>query len=170
MGVLEPAWLQAAREKIGTRETAGPASNPTIMGWAKRVGAKLLGIPYREDGTPWCGLFVAACMVEAGILPAAIAIRAMAWLDWGSRLQFHRIAPGAVLVFGRSGGGHVGFYVGEDATHFHVLGGNQGDRVSVMRLEKSRAIAARWPKDVPVKGAPVMMTAVAGIPVSRNEA
>jgi hypothetical protein len=38
----------------------------------------------------------------------------------------------------RSGGGHVAFAVGEDATHFHVLGGNQGARVSIMRIEKAR--------------------------------
>jgi len=62
-----------------------------------------------------------------------------------------------VLVFDRAGGGHVGFYVGEDLTSYDVLGGNQGDRVSIMRLEKSRCVARRWPIGRAVVGKPVMM-------------
>jgi cell wall-associated NlpC family hydrolase len=54
---------------------------------------------------------------------------------------------GDVLVFwrGKKNGfaGHVGIYVGEDDTHFHVLGGNQKDSVSIARIEKSRLLQAR---------------------------
>lgn len=75
-----------------------------------------------------------------------------------------------MLVFDRAGGGHVGFYVGEDLTSYHVLGGNQGDRVSIMRLEKSRCVARRWPTGRAVVGKPMMMKAIAGIPLSSNEA
>jgi len=45
---------------------------------------------------------------------------------------------GDILVFSRKGGGHVGFYVAEDATAYHVLGGNQSDSVSITRIAKSR--------------------------------
>jgi uncharacterized protein (TIGR02594 family) len=155
----EPAWLRAARAKLGTREAPGAANSPTIMAWAKKLGTKVLGMAYNADSVPWCGI------------PAApIAVRAKAWADWGQNLRADRLAPGAVLVFDRTGGGHVGFYVGEDATAYHVLGGNQGDRVSIMRLEKSRCVARRWPAGRPVIGGPVKMTAIAGIPMSRNEA
>jgi uncharacterized protein (TIGR02594 family) len=167
---LEPAWLRAARAKLGTREAAGAANSPTIMGWAKKLGTKVLGIAYNADSVPWCGVFVAACLAEDSIPAAPIAVRAKAWADWGQALRPDRLAPGAVLVFERPGGGHVGFYVGEDATAYHVLGGNQGDRVSIMRLEKSRCVARRWPAARSVIGGPVKMTAVAGIPTSRNEA
>jgi len=166
----EPAWLAAARAKLGTREAAGAADSATIMGWAKRLGTKILGMAYNADSVPWCGVFVAACMQEAGLEPAPIAVRAKAWAEWGARLQFGRLTPGAVLIFERPGGGHVGFYVGEDATAFHVLGGNQGDCVSITRITKSRCIAARWPKGEPVIGGPVQMKAVAGVPLSANEA
>ena len=166
----EPAWLRAAREKLGTREAAGAANSPTIMGWAKRLGTKVLGMAYNADSVPWCGLFVATCLAEDDIPAAPIAVRAKAWATWGANLAADRLAPGAVLVFERPGGGHVGFYVGEDPTHYHVLGGNQGDRVSVMRLEKGRCIARRWPIGRPVVGKPVKMTSTAGIPTSRNEA
>jgi uncharacterized protein (TIGR02594 family) len=166
----EPAWLSAARAKLGTREAAGVANSPTIMGWAKKLGTKVLGMVYNADSVPWCGLFVATCLAEDGIPAAAIAVRAKAWATWGANLAADRLAPGAVLVFDRSGGGHVGFYVGEDQTSYHVLGGNQGDRVSIMRLEKGRCVARRWPIGRPVIGKPVMMKAIAGIPLSRNEA
>lgn len=166
----EPAWLLAARAKLGTREAPGAANSPTIMGWAKRLGAKVLGMAYNADSVPWCGLFVAQCVSEDGLTPAPIAVRAKSWATWGVNIQPERIAPGAVLVFEREGGGHVGFYVGEDSAAYHVLGGNQGDRVSIMRLEKKRCIARRWPAGRPVFGGPVKMTATAGVPLSRNEA
>lgn len=166
----DPAWLAAARAKLGTREAAGPANNPTILGWAKRLGGKIVGMAYNADSVPWCGLFVATCVKEAGIEPPPIAVRAKSWATWGARLRPERLAPGAVLVFEREGGGHVGFYVGEDATAYHVLGGNQGDAVSITRIAKNRLFASRWPRGVDVIGGPVQMAARAGVPLSRNEA
>jgi uncharacterized protein (TIGR02594 family) len=165
----EPAWLRAARAKLGTREAPGSANSPTIMGWIKRLGAKVLGTVVNADSVPWCGTFVAICMTEAGIAPATIAVRAKAWATWGVNLRTDRLAPGAVLVFEREGGGHVAFYVGQDSTHYHVLGGNQGDCVSIMRIARSRLIASRWPKGLPVVGGPITMAAKAA-PASTNEA
>ena len=169
MATATPPWLAVARALNGTREAAGPANNPTIMGWAKRLGIKVLGIAYNADSVPWCGVFVAHCMREAEIAPAPIAVRAKAWASWGSRLQPERLALGAVLVFERPGGGHVGFYVGEDQTAYHVLGGNQGNRVSIMRIAKDRLVASRWPTGWPVIGRPVWLS-TDGVPVSRDEA
>lgn len=171
MGSTNPAWLLAARALIGTREAAGGANNPTILGWAKLLGLKVLGIVYNADSVPWCGLFVAHCLRAGGVDLAdmKVGVRAKAWAMWGSAIQADRLAPGAILVFDRAGGGHVAFYEGEDATHYHVLGGNQGDRVSIMRIEKSRCIARRWPRGWPVIAKPVQLRAD-GAPVSRNEA
>jgi uncharacterized protein (TIGR02594 family) len=116
---------------------------------------------------PWCGLFVAACVDEAGIKPAPIAVRASAWATWGSPLLPKELAVGAVLVFQRPGGGHVGFYVGEDATAYHVLGGNQGDAVTIARVAKSRCVARRWPLGVKLTGKPVQLASNGG-PLSRR--
>jgi hypothetical protein len=41
-------------------------------------------------------------------------------------------------------------HVGEDLTRRHVLAGNPGDRVIIMRVEKSRCVARRWPIGRPV--------------------
>jgi hypothetical protein len=69
-----------------------------------------------------------------------------------------------------SGGpGHVGLYVGQDASHYYVLGGNQGDAASIMRIARNRLIASRWPKGVSVTGGPITMAAN-GAATSRNEA
>ena len=68
---------------------------------------------------------------------------ALSWSVFGAKSP----APvfGDVLLFVRNGGGHVGLYVGEDASAFHVLGGNQSDRVCITRVAKSRLYAARRP-------------------------
>lgn len=165
----EPAWFVAARAKLGTREAPGVTNSPTIMGWAKRLGTKVLGMVYNADSVPWCGLFVATCMQEAGIDPAPIAVRAKAWTTWGRPLKASELAPGAVLVFERPGGGHVGFYAGERSDAYRVLGGNQGDAVTLTWIEKSRCVARRWPVGRTLTGKPVQL-ASNGEPVSRNEA
>lgn len=140
--MTEPKWLTVARAQIGVRETAGAKSNPVIIGWAKKVG-RALGITYADDAVPWCGLFVGYCVSQADYIPPPVAVRAKAWAEWGEA-----VSPmlGAVLVFQREGGGHVGFFVGHDATTYHVLGGNQSDAVTITRIDKSRCIAIRWPK------------------------
>jgi hypothetical protein len=57
------------------------------------------------------------------------------------------------MVFWRrtreSGLGHVGFYVGEDAGAYRILGGNQSDSVSLAWIRKDRLVDARWPATVP---------------------
>ncbi|KQN10910.1 conserved hypothetical protein [Sphingomonas aurantiaca] len=164
----EPAWLKAAKSKLGTREADGSANSATILGWAKRLGTKVLGMVYNADSVPWCGVFVAYCLQEDGIAPVAIAVRATSWATWGQALRPERLAPGAVLVFERPGGGHVGFYVGEDDAAYHVLGGNQGDAVTIARVAKDRCIARRWPDGRPVIGKPVQMAARK--PISTDEA
>ncbi|WP_158638005.1 TIGR02594 family protein [Sphingomonas ginsenosidivorax] len=164
----EPGWLVDARRRLGTREAAGSANSPTILGWAKRLGTRVLGMIYNADSVPWCGVFVADCLQQDGIVPAAIAVRATSWSAWGQALRPERLAPGAVLVFARPGGGHVGFYIGEDPTAYHVLGGNQGDAVTIARVAKARCIARRWPAGRPVIGKPVQRAA--RTPISNDEA
>lgn len=162
--MTDPRWLKLARSYIGVREIPGPKHNPTIIGWLRKLKSWI-----KDDETPWCGIFVAAVMLESGLPYPKEFPRAKSWATYGSRLQTHVLAPGAILVFNRDGGGHVGFYVGEDAANYHVLGGNQGNAVSITRISKARLLASRWPKGEPVIGRPVLL-ASNGVPVSRNEA
>ncbi|KQV66653.1 TIGR02594 family protein [Caulobacter sp. Root343] len=164
--MAEAPWLAVARALIGTRETPGPANNPKIMDWANKLGGKKLGVAYAGDAVPWCGLFAAHCVNAVGLALPPIAVRASAWSSWGLRVT---PCVGAILVFTREGGGHVGFYVGEDETHFLVLGGNQGDQVSIVKIAKDRLSACRWPGGVPLTGKPFRVTA-SGAAISGNEA
>ncbi len=82
---------------------------------------------------------------------------------------------GDILVFWREKKtgwkGHVGMYVGEDKTHYHVLGGNQSDSVSIARIEKGRLLGARrckWKVNQP-PNVRVVKLAATGI-VTTNEA
>ena len=159
----EPSWMILARSYIGLKEIPGPRHNSKILDWLAKLGAW-----WADDETAWCGAYVGHCIKESGLPVPTHWYRARAWSDYGSTLSLGRLSPGAVLVFTRPGGGHVGFYVGEDDNHYHVLGGNQSNAVNVMRILKSRCTAARWPKGVPVILGPVRM-ATRG-PVSQNEA
>lgn len=158
----EPKWLTYARTKIGEREIAGPRHNP----WIVRGLAKLKAW-WSDDETPWCGFFVAHCMEEVGLPLPKHWYRAKGWVEYGSRLRSTHVAPGAILVFDRAGGGHVGFYIGESLRYFYVLGGNQGNKVSIVPIAKERCVAIRWPKNEAVIGKMVYMT---GGKVSKNEA
>jgi uncharacterized protein (TIGR02594 family) len=158
----EPSWLKIARSYDGLKEIPGPRHNQTIIRWLVKLRAW-----WNDDETPWCGVFVAHCMQESWLPYPKFYMRAKAWSDYGSLLRRDRLAPGAILVFDRAGGGHVGLYVGEDAGFYYVLGGNQSNAVNVMKLGKSRLVASRWPKGEPVIGKPVYLN---GGSVSTNEA
>lgn len=137
-------WIDTAKALVGTHEGAGTADNQTIIGWAKKLGG-WEGSYYQHDDIPWCGLFVAHCLNENGIKPPKGFLAAKSYAEWGTEIK---PTPGAVLVFGRQGGGHVGFYVAEDDSAYHVLGGNQSDQVCISRIAKERLISARWPDGV----------------------
>jgi uncharacterized protein (TIGR02594 family) len=143
-GATEPAVIREALHLYGTLEGPGSQDNPLILGWAQEIGSKA-GFQYGHDEIPWCGLFVAVCTKRAGLPLPNVAVRASVWDDWGVKADVARF--GDVLRFQRPGGGHVGFYIGEDETCYHVLGGNQHDSVSISRIEKGRCVAIRrgWP-------------------------
>ncbi len=162
-----PKVLVEALALFGTREVPGAASNPVILGWAREVG---VAAAYTNDGIAWCGLFAAVVAKRAGFEPVANPLWARNWLSFGTKAAAPSL--GDVLVFSRpGGGGHVGLYVGEDATAFHVLGGNQSDTVKVSRIEKDRFLGARrcpWRISQPANVRPVRLAA--GGALSTNEA
>lgn len=158
-----PPWLDEAYRLIGQREIPGPRHNSWIASSWARLGAGW----FNDDETPWCGLFAAHCIQAAGLPFPKMFPRAKAWADWGKPCP---ATVGAVVVFGRQGGGHVGFLVGESASNFYVLGGNQSNAVNIMPIAKSRMVPGgiRWPSQLglPAAGLPRM----AGGVISTNEA
>lgn len=158
-----PRHLLKAIELYGVTEIAGVKHNPIIIEWAKE-----LGIRYNSDETPWCGLFLAIIMKRAGRQPVSQPLWARNWIEFGVSSSTPML--GDVLVFGRTGGGHVGIYVGEDSKNFFVLGGNQGNQVNVAKIAKKRLLEARRPAyNNPPTNIRRIFLNISG-PVSENEA
>ena len=133
-----PKILVEAIKHIGVQEIIGSKHNPTILSWAKAIG---LERTYTNDEIPWCGLFIAYCCHAQGLQVVKNPLWALNWAKYGT--QVNQPMLGDVLTFKRDGGGHVGIYVGEDKTHYHIIGGNQGNEVSIMRIAKVRLHEAR---------------------------
>lgn len=165
-----PRLLLEALKTFGTVETPGPNNNPSIMAWAKATG---LDRYYKRDSDAWCGLWMAYVALQAGWEIPANPLGAQNWKGFGQPADVAML--GDVLVFWRekktSWKGHVGIYVGEDKTHYHVLGGNQRDSVSMARVEKGRLIQARrcrWRINQPANVRTIFLTS-AGV-TTTNEA
>lgn len=134
-----PKMLLEALKLYGTHETPGIADNPIIMEWAKEL--KLDWYPH--DSTPWCGLEMGIVAKRADKVPPPGLLAALNWVKFGKKVDVPML--GDVLIFTRTGGGHVTLYIGEDSEAYHCLGGNQGDQVDIARISKSRLHAARRP-------------------------
>lgn len=132
-----PNTLRQGLALYGTTEKAGPANNPAILEWASECE-----IDYSADSIPWCGLYVALVVKRAGWEVVNGPLWARGWVNFGQRSD---AGLGDILVFTRGSGGHVGFYVGEDDECYHVLGGNQGDAVNIIRISKARLLDSRRP-------------------------
>lgn len=162
-----PRMIVEARALYGIAETQGPGNTAAIMQWADELGPGVRRV-YSADSVPWCGLFVGVVAQRAGKALPASPLWARAWAGWGSASP--QAALGDVLAFVRDGGGHVGLYVGEDGGSYHVLGGNQGDAVSIKRILKIRCIAARrsYKAGPPSNVRPIRLSAFGAL--SSNEA
>lgn len=157
----EPKWIELARRMIGLHEIKGLQNNPEIVAMWKDI--KRGGI--KDDDTPWCAAFAGA-MLERAFIPSSRFESAASYLKWGTPLG----APvyGCIVVFTRDGGGHVGFVVGKDsADRLLVLGGNQGDQVSIKTFSRDRVSGYRWPAGVPLSSTPLV---IGSAEISRSEA
>ena len=142
-----PRMLKVALDQYGTVETPGKANNKVILDWAGEIGGKVDDL-YRADEIPWCGLFMAIVAKRGG----KAGVKDPLWaLNWGAFGVYTPIPMlGDVLVFVRKTtdgkrAGHVGLYVGEDDECYHVLGGNQSDKVCITRIHKDRLYTSRRP-------------------------
>lgn len=159
----KPVWLEEAEKHIGQKEYPGKANNPWIVQLWKKI--KRGGI--KEDSVPWCAAFVGGCLESAGIVSSRFE-SAKSYLKWGVPLSHPLL--GCIVVFARTGGGHVGFVAGVDKEfRLMVLGGNQSDSVSIAPFERVRVVGYRWPKNFPETDATLPIFSSAA-PASSNEA
>lgn len=149
---LQYAWLSRepgpkvileALKLYGTHEAPGETDNSVVLSWAKELQISW----YVHDATPWCGLLVGIAVLRAGYpFDRNQLLAALDWVNFGIEIPLDGAQLGDILIFKRTGGGHVTFYVGEDSEAFHGLGGNQADQVDIARIPKSRLYAVRRPR------------------------
>jgi len=180
--VTEPIWLQVARRDTGLLEMPGASSSPRILEMARAIGAPAW---YHNDDQPWCAVAMNAWLLESE-LPMALGtrgdafdrLRALTFLGYGQPLSGP--ALGAIAVFSRPEGAHVGIYLGEHLVEtaangkparrmIRVFGGNQRNRVCELWLNADRLRGFRWPPRVTL---PTLATVPLGFDglVSVNEA
>ena len=180
-GTIGPKTLAALG--LATADAVAPA--PAVIGEARRFlgkhevrDAKTLDKALRLDAsaTAWCGAFVG--MVVASVMPKeplpANPLGSRNWLKLGIEIPKDAPQVGAVAVFWRGSKagwqGHVGFVVGHDKTHLHILGGNQTDKVSIARVAKNRLLGLRWPSTGGTAPAAALPMTTINASVTTNEA
>lgn len=139
----DPAWLKIARQDLGLREVAGPASNPEIM----RYWAACDYDPPEGDETAWCSAAANHWMQKSG-LPGTRQPNARSWEKWGAGIAKPKL--GCIVVFWRGSPtgwqGHVALFVGPGKPgYIKVLGGNQSNGVSIAEYPEAQVICYRWP-------------------------
>jgi uncharacterized protein (TIGR02594 family) len=135
------APYQLARQHIGLREIPGPQHEPKIVQMFADVGHAWV----KDDETAWCAAFVGSMLKRAGF-PHTGMLTARSYLKWGEEVPLTSAQPGDLVIFSRgtsSWQGHVGFFVGQTASHIRVLGGNQGNMVNEALYSKSSLLGVR---------------------------
>ena len=137
----QPKWLDEAWRELGQRERQGGQDNPRIIALYRDAGHGEIG----HDETAWCAAFAGACLARAGHKNSG-SLMARSYLNWGEALSVGRTGAVAILSRGSDPSlGHVGFLIGENGDDIILLGGNQGDAVSVAAFPRSRLVGLRWP-------------------------
>lgn len=141
-----PPWMTVAVGELGQAEVPGEQHSPRVLAYHRATTLKAT-----TDEVPWCASFVSWCLGVVGQKHTRSA-RARSYESWGQPCPVDLLAPGAVVVFWRGkhpgvGTGHVGFYVGGDPAsgRVWVLGGNQGDAVTVKAYSTAKVLGYRWP-------------------------
>jgi uncharacterized protein (TIGR02594 family) len=137
----QPRWLDFAWGDLGIAEIAGSRHNTRVVRYYAEVGHTEVS----DDEVAWCAAFLGACLERSGIRSTR-SLMARSYLAWGQPASEPRIGAIAVLSRGFDPRlGHVGFLVGSTAADIILLGGNQGDAVSVQAFPRSRLLGLRWP-------------------------
>lgn len=143
--------LDVAHRFIGQAERPGNLDNPFIV-----ACLSLVGIPNAHDEVAWCSAFMAGYTWVLGLLPKGITAGARSWLRVGEPIDLDSASTAHVdvVILQRGDGpqpgpdviqalGHVGLFYGFDGEHVRLLGGNQGNAVSVASFPRARVLGVR---------------------------
>lgn len=135
-------WMIPAIQQLGIREITGAVHNERILAYHATTT-----LAAKNDETHWCSAFVNWCFVQVGIVGTNSAA-ARSWLKWGREVPDSNWTFGDVFVLKRGedpNAGHVGFLINQMAGEITLLGGNQGDMVSIKPFLLDRIIGVRRP-------------------------
>jgi uncharacterized protein (TIGR02594 family) len=140
-GARPPIEFARDELRLGVAELPGQRDNPQIMMYHQttRGGA-------RDDETAWCSSFVNYCVRQAG-LHGTDDKWALSWHEQGFGQDVTEDPrEGDIVVFRRRSptetGGHVGFFIGQQGDKIQILGGNQGDRVSMAPFPRDGTVGS----------------------------
>lgn len=126
-----------AKQALGWRENTDAAA---ISGFLKNSA----GINIDPRVTPWCAAFVNGVLGAQGVKGTG-SLAARSFLNFG--MATDKPKPGDIVVLSRGGNssqGHVGFFQGYDENgNVLVLGGNQGNAVSVSSFNSDKVLGFR---------------------------
>lgn len=151
--IIMPPWVSESHRYFGLNEVRD----------AKKLD-DILDMDTSE--IPWCGAYQAFLITQT--LPnepiPANPLWALNWQKFGVKDTEVTGRPhfGAIGVFKRKSGGHVGTIVAHNKTHVRVLGGNQSNSVSYTNIPKTNLVAYRWPSSVPFIGTPMGFSSLTG--------
>lgn len=132
---------------VGVREVPGSQHNPQIIAML-RLDASTVA----ADEVPWCSAFAnyVAWLLR---LPRSKSLLARSWLAVGQPVTEPQVGFDVVVLMrgpapqpdasNTTAPGHVGFFAGFEGDKVAVLGGNQGDRVSVALFPRELVLGYR---------------------------
>ena len=157
MSRLDPPWVALANGELVVKEIPGKGSNERIEEYFKACGATAEWALKQEntDAIPWCGAFVGWLMAQCGYPLAPEPLRARSWLEWGDKVD--KPYPGVIVVLRRGAdpkAGHVGILhqISDDGKTLYILGGNQGDAVSIGAFPVTSLLGYRVPPGYKLPG------------------
>jgi uncharacterized protein (TIGR02594 family) len=136
-GVTPPDALSLAASQMGLTEGGQRAA---IQDYLTTGGANL-----DPATTAWCAAFVNSTLQQTGVQGTGSNM-ARSFLDWGQSVDQPQEGDLAVFSRGDPNGpyGHVGFFKGyDDQGNVLVLGGNQGDAVSIASYPRESLLGFR---------------------------
>ncbi|WP_009962996.1 TIGR02594 family protein [Verrucomicrobium spinosum] len=113
---------------LGVAETPGQQSNPLIAEMFKTAPSWL---DQDDSKTAWCGIFRGYLGLWCGTGVPKEHYRARKWLEWGQEVKLKDAKRGDTVVTSRDGGHHVALFDRLEGGRVYLLGGNQGNRVSI---------------------------------------
>ncbi len=141
--INELAFIIANKE-LGVKEVPGSGNNPKIVEYHQACTLKAT-----SDSVAWCSAFMNWCIEKAGGIGTKNAM-ARSWLLYGEKVASPEVGDIVIFKRGNDGiSGHVAFVYEKPSKlspYIKVIGGNQGDAVSIANYLRANVLGYRRSK------------------------